>query len=101
MIKQIQTVLCLQGSLTTRFSKYHSLFGTLICPFSTKSLLQALTRISSYMVVFPKSQKTAFAEDPLYSIITLYMNNYPSFYYTDCKEFLKKLRVTLIAFIIK
>ena len=44
-VGKIQAVLHLHGSLTTRFSKQHGFLnntvysGTLICPFSTKSLL--------------------------------------------------------------
>ena len=36
----VQAVLRLHGSLTTRFLNNTVYFGTLICPFSTKSLLR-------------------------------------------------------------
>ena len=58
---QDQEVLRLHGFLNNTVY-----FGTLMCPFSTKSLL----RLRSFLLTwfFPKSQKTAKAEDPLYMV---------------------------------
>ena len=58
---QDQEVLRLRGFLNNTVY-----FGTLMCPFSTKSLL----RLRSFLLTwfFPKSQKTAKAEDPLYMV---------------------------------